>query len=65
MTATVGDVVSGIDGHAGKGLVMFQAIIDHFIPSAIVNLPSIYRERNSSIRRRTNLLWSLAAELPS
>jgi hypothetical protein len=59
MMATVGDTVGGIDGHAGKGLEMFQAIIDHFIPLAVVNLPSILPEW------RTSSPWSLAAESPS
>jgi hypothetical protein len=58
MMATVGDAVGGVDGHAGKGLEMFQAIIDHFIPSAIVNLPSIFREW-------TSLPWCSAARSPS
>jgi hypothetical protein len=55
MTATVGDAVGGIDGHAGKGLEMFQAIIDHFIPSAIINLPSIFREWNVLHQEKTKL----------
>jgi hypothetical protein len=44
MTATVGDAIGGMDGHAGKGMEMLQSIIDHFIPSAVVNLPTIFRE---------------------
>jgi hypothetical protein len=43
MTATVGDAIGGMDGHAGKGMEMLQSIIDHFILSAVVNLPTIFQ----------------------
>jgi hypothetical protein len=46
MNASIGDSIGGIQDYAGKGLEMFQAIIDHFVPTASVNLPSIFREWN-------------------
>jgi hypothetical protein len=46
MNASIGDSIGDIQEYAGKGLEMFQAIIDHFVPTASVNLPSIFREWN-------------------
>jgi hypothetical protein len=46
MTATIGDAIGGIDEYDGRGMEMLQAIIDHFIPSAAVNLPTIFTAWN-------------------
>ena len=43
MTATAGSAIT-LDAFHGQGLEMFQGIIDHFIPSTAVNIPTIYRE---------------------
>jgi hypothetical protein len=44
----LGDAIGGMDGHAGKGMEMLQSsIIDHFIPLAVVNLPTIFQEWNA------------------
>ena len=43
MTASARSAIT-LDAFDGRGLEMFQAIIDHFIPSAAVNIPTIYRE---------------------
>ena len=42
----LGDAVNGLDNQARQGMEMLQAIIDHFVPCATVNLPSIFREWN-------------------
>jgi hypothetical protein len=63
MTATVCNAASGIDGHAGKGLEMFQAIIEHFIPSAIVNLASIFREWNVLHQEKNKLAVAFSSRV--
>ena len=40
MTATVGSAIT-LDAFDGLGLEMLQVVIDHFIPSAAVNIPTI------------------------
>ena len=55
ITSTLGDAIGAIDAYHGRGLEMLQAIIDHFVPSKAVNLPTIFREWNDLHQEKDEL----------
>jgi hypothetical protein len=56
MTATVGDAIGGMEGRAGEGMETLQSITDHFIPSAVVNLPTIFRDHAERLHKEKDEL---------
>jgi hypothetical protein len=58
MTAAIGEGIGGTDDYEGLGLELLQAIIDHFIPSESVNLPTIFTEWND-LHQKKDALASL------
>ena len=63
MTATIGEAIGGTDEFEGLGLELLQAIINHFIPSESVNLPTIFTEWNELHQKKDELSTVFSARV--
>jgi hypothetical protein len=57
MSAAVGNVVGAAnEEYAGLGMELLQAVVDHFVPTAAVNLPIIFKEWHELSQNKEELV---------